>query len=182
MILVLYMWGINDMRCSFPFLVSQGMLLVWYIYVVHLVRACMRASPPFEQTNSSVQSQFMVRGIKPKEGCMVIPPARGENIQYVHWEETHAWSVRRGGIGDQSTEEGDTISFEGCACSPLKKGRGANSSKKNVKRIPSFSPFPFRWLYFRMMWLLQMKLILHGRKGGKGLWLGGGNNVKFIQG
>lgn len=37
--------------------------------------------------------------------------------------------------GDQSTKEGDTISFEGCACSPLKKGREANSSKKNVKPI-----------------------------------------------
>jgi len=38
----------------------------------------------------------MVRGIKPKEGCMVIPPAGRENIQYIERRHMHAWSVRRG--------------------------------------------------------------------------------------
>jgi hypothetical protein len=58
----------------------------------------------------------MVRGIKPKEGCMVIPPAGRENIQYIERRHMHG-------------------QFVGCACSPLKKGREANSSKKNVKPI-----------------------------------------------
>jgi hypothetical protein len=35
----------------------------------------------------------MVRGIKPKEGCMVIPPAGRENIQYIERRHMHGQFV-----------------------------------------------------------------------------------------
>jgi hypothetical protein len=104
--------------------------LFWWVKGCYLSGICcssrkgVRASPPFEQTNSSVYI-ITIHGQRNKtQGRMHGNSTGGPGKHPVHWEETHACMVSS---SRKSTKEGDTISFEGCACSPLKKGREANS-------------------------------------------------------